>query len=56
MAVQARIRELVARHRDLENLLEAEMKRPGVDNTRLASLKKQKLRLKDEISALATGA
>ncbi len=56
MAVHARIRELSARHRDLHQALEAELKRPGADLDRLAVLKKQKLRLKDEIAALESRA
>lgn len=52
MAVDARIRELSARHRDLDRALDAEMKRPGADAHRLLELKKKKLRLKDEIAAL----
>lgn len=52
MAIQARIRELIARHRTLESSLEAEMKHPAMNTARVSDLKKQKLRLKDEISAL----
>jgi hypothetical protein len=53
MALDARIRELTARHRDLEAAIEMEMKRPSADTYRISSMKKEKLRLKDEITALS---
>jgi hypothetical protein len=53
MSLDARIRELSARHRNLENAIEAELKRPAFDDVRLSSMKKEKLRLKDEIAALS---
>ena len=52
MNLSARIRELNARHRSLESKIELEARHPSVDETHLAALKKQKLRLKDEIAAL----
>lgn len=52
MAVDARIRELAHRHSELEAQLADEMKRPSSDISTLAELKKQKLRLKDEMVAL----
>jgi hypothetical protein len=52
MSLDARIRELSARHRNLENAISAEMKRPAFDDIRLTAMKKEKLRLKDEIAAL----
>jgi len=52
MALDARIRELSARHRNLEDALTSEMKRPAIDETRISAMKREKLRLKDEISAL----
>lgn len=53
MSFDGRIRELRHRHQDLESALAAEMKRPIADTVRLADMKKQKLRLKDEIEALS---
>jgi hypothetical protein len=52
MAIEARIRELGARHRSLELAIEDEMSRPAADATRLTELKRRKLRLKDELESL----
>lgn len=52
MALEARIRELAARHQDLEHAIEDELARPMVDSLRVSAMKKEKLRLKDEIAAL----
>ncbi|HRD47524.1 MAG TPA: DUF465 domain-containing protein [Caulobacter sp.] len=52
MALDARIRELGNRHQTLERLIEDEMSRPASDDIRLKELKRQKLRLKEEIENL----
>lgn len=52
MALDARIRELSTRHRNLEQAIALEMKRPASDDARISAMKKEKLRLKDEITAL----
>ncbi|MCW5724427.1 MAG: DUF465 domain-containing protein [Maricaulaceae bacterium] len=52
MAIEARIRELDNRHQQLDTQIEDESKRPVADSLRLASLKKEKLKLKEEIEAL----
>ncbi|MFO1015403.1 MAG: DUF465 domain-containing protein [Caulobacteraceae bacterium] len=52
MAVEARIRELGNRHQTLERAIEEEMSRPSSDTTRLRELKRQKLRLKEEMEVL----
>jgi len=52
MATDARIRELDARHEKLDHQIVQEMKRPASDDLQIAELKKQKLRLKEEIEAL----
>ena len=52
MALDARIRELGSRHQTLEAQIEDEMRRPYADDLRLKELKRQKLRLKEEIEAL----
>jgi hypothetical protein len=54
MAVEARIRELGMRHQTLERAIEDEMNRPAADELRLMELKRQKLRLKEEIEGLRT--
>ena len=48
MAIEQRIRELDARHRDLDIIIENEAKRPAADLTRLSAMKRQKLKLKEE--------
>lgn len=52
MALDARIRELGNRHQTLERLIDDEMSRPASDEIRLKELKRQKLRLKEEIENL----
>jgi hypothetical protein len=52
MAIDARIRELGVRHQSLERAIEDEMSRPAADDIRLKDLKRQKLRLKEELESL----
>ena len=52
MAVDARIRELGTRHQTLDKAIEDETSRPAADTVRLKELKRQKLRLKEEMEAL----
>ncbi|WP_041373692.1 YdcH family protein [Phenylobacterium zucineum] len=52
MALDARIRELGSRHQSLEQAIQDEMRRPHADDLRLRELKRQKLRLKEQIEAL----
>ena len=52
MAIEARIRELDARHRNLEHQIEDEMSHLSSDDLRVRELKRQKLRLKEEMEAL----
>jgi len=52
MAIDARIRELGSRHQSLEQAIQDEMRRPYADDLKLRELKRQKLRLKEEIEAL----
>jgi hypothetical protein len=54
MAVEARIRELGSRHHTLEKAIEDEMRRPAADDLKLKELKRQKLKLKEEMEALRT--
>ena len=56
MAIEARIRELDARHRSLEELIEDEMSHLSSDDLRVRELKRQKLRLKEEMEALRSRA
>ncbi|MGE5566953.1 MAG: YdcH family protein [Parcubacteria group bacterium] len=52
MAVDARIRELGNRHQSLERAIQDELSRPAWDEIRLKDLKRQKLRLKEEMEGL----
>lgn len=52
MAGDSHIREITDRHQKLQELIEAEMAHSGWDEMRVAALKKEKLRLKDEIERL----
>ena len=52
MAVDARIRELGNRHSHLENEIERELKHPAHDPLHISALKKQKLKLKEEMQTL----
>ena len=56
MAVEARIRELGVRHQTIEREIEDELSRPAADSTRLTELKRQKLRLKEEMETLRSHA
>ncbi len=52
MAIEARIRELGVRHQSLERAIEDEINRPAADAIRVRELKRQKLRLKEEMENL----
>lgn len=52
MAVEARIRELGTRHENLDRALQEEIRRPASDDVRVRELKRQKLKLKEEIEGL----
>ena len=52
MAVDARIRELGSRHQNLERAIQDELSRPAADDIRLKELKRQKLRLNEQIEGL----
>jgi hypothetical protein len=52
MALEARLRELGARHQSLEKAIQDELRRPSADDLKLKELKRQKLKLKDELENL----
>ena len=54
MAVESHIREISDKHQRIQELIEAEMAHSGWDEMRVAALKKEKLRLKDELERLRT--
>jgi hypothetical protein len=43
---------LTARHAQIEGMIAAEMLRPLPDSTRIAQLKRQKLKLKEEVTGI----
>lgn len=55
MSVQGRIEELSHRHRRLDEQIEQEQKRPSSDSLTLKDLKRQKLKIKEELRDLRTG-
>lgn len=52
MALEAHLSELSEKHRALDRKIEEELARPTTDDLVIAELKRQKLRLKDEIERL----
>ena len=52
MKMQPRINELKRRHASLDDAIDGETHRPSPDQAALAELKKQKLKLKEEISVM----
>lgn len=53
MSATPHLAELTEKHRLLEQRIEEELARPGVDSLKLNSLKLEKLKLKDEIARLS---
>jgi len=53
MSVSAHIQELRRKHQTLSDQVEAAQRSPAANDLEIATLKKQKLRLKEEISRLA---
>ncbi len=52
MTVASHIAELKRKHEHLSDAVEQAQRAPGVDDLHVADLKKQKLKLKEEISRL----
>ncbi|HEX3755283.1 MAG TPA: DUF465 domain-containing protein [Rhizomicrobium sp.] len=52
MALQGQIKHLSNQHRKIEEIIDAEMANPDWDELRIAALKKQKLRIKDQLERL----
>ena len=53
MSLQDRIESLKARHAQLEHAIEAEVRRPSPDTSQIVTLKRQKLRIKDELASMS---
>ncbi|HEX7775776.1 MAG TPA: DUF465 domain-containing protein [Parvibaculum sp.] len=54
MALESHIAELRDRHTTLEREIESELHHPASDDLHIAELKRQKLKLKEEIERLST--
>lgn len=54
MSIQSRLESLVKRHKAIEAEVLELNKHPGAESPEVTALKKLKLRLKDEMSALQT--
>lgn len=52
MALQGHINHLANQHQKLSSIIDAEMSNPDWDELRVAALKRQKLRIKDELERL----
>ncbi len=52
MATAVNVKELSDKHQKLQELIETEMAHSAWDEMRVAALKKEKLRLKDELERL----
>ncbi|NIY80910.1 MAG: DUF465 domain-containing protein [Rhodobacteraceae bacterium] len=54
MSLTSHIEELKKKHQSLSEAVEHAQRSPGSDGLRIADLKKQKLRIKEEIARLST--
>jgi hypothetical protein len=52
MALQAHIRELTDKHSRLDAKIQQELKSPAANDAQITTLKRQKLRLKEELEML----
>jgi hypothetical protein len=53
MSLGSHLQELKKKHANLAQMVEQAQRSPGIDDLKLRELKKEKLRLKEEISRLA---
>ncbi len=54
MTIASHLAELRKKHENLSEMVELAQRSPGTDDLQIADLKKQKLRLKEEIARLST--
>lgn len=52
MAIKAHMETLNQRHQELEAAIESETKHPAFDELRIVELKRQKLKIKDQLEEL----
>lgn len=53
MSLTAHLHELKKKHENLSDQVEQAQRAPGVDDLKIAEMKKQKLRLKEQIERLS---
>ncbi|SFA56425.1 hypothetical protein SAMN04487972_11525 [Paracoccus halophilus] len=53
MSVESHVQELRRKHQSLSNAIEDAHRSPGVDDLAISQMKKEKLRLKEEIARLS---
>ncbi|MFK7879244.1 YdcH family protein [Roseobacter sp.] len=54
MSVTAHVEQLKRKHQSLSDAVEEAQRAPGIDDLAIADLKKQKLRVKEEITRLSS--
>ena len=54
MSLEERLEALKVRHSTLEDMIQQELSRPLPDEIEIHALKKEKLRIKDEMAGIAT--
>ncbi|NIQ96579.1 MAG: YdcH family protein [Desulfuromonadales bacterium] len=52
MAIDDRLQALRTRHADLDQQIENEVRRPNPDDSLISQMKREKLRIKDEIFSI----
>ena len=55
MTTEERVTALRTKHADLESAIEEEHHRPRPDDVAIAAMKREKLRIKDELTVLENG-
>lgn len=55
MSLSSHLQELKRKHQSLSTAVEQAQRAPGIDDLHIADLKKQKLRIKEEITRLSSG-
>ncbi|QRF67740.1 YdcH family protein [Ponticoccus alexandrii] len=55
MSLSSHLQELKRKHSSLSTAVEQAQRAPGIDDLHIADLKKQKLRIKEEITRLSSG-
>lgn len=54
MALTAHLEALKRKHREMSEAVETAQRSPGIDDLQVATMKKEKMRLKEEITRLSS--